>query len=56
MVDPDGTNDNSVEIRFEHPDKFDPEDLVDAIYAVFKDHKKTFKVRYEGNNSFAGSL
>uniref|UniRef100_UPI003F9D3F98 hypothetical protein n=1 Tax=Rhodoblastus sp. TaxID=1962975 RepID=UPI003F9D3F98 len=56
IVDPDGTNDKSVEIRFEHPDKFDPEDLVDAIYGVFKDHKKTFKVRYEGNNSFAGSL
>lgn len=55
-VDPGGTNDKSVEIRFEHPDKFDPEDVVDAIYEVFKDHKKTFKARYEGNNSFAGSL
>ena len=55
-VDPDGTNDKSVEITFEYSNKFDPEDLVDAIYDVFKERKKTFKVKYEGNNSFSGSL
>jgi hypothetical protein len=55
MEDPNGTNDKSVEIRFEHAGKFDPSDLVDAIYPIFKE-SKTFKVRYEGNNSFVGSL
>ena len=29
-VDPEGTNEKSVEIHFDHPEKFDPEDLVDA--------------------------
>jgi hypothetical protein len=55
MEDPNGTNDKSVEIRFEHTGKFDPADLVDAIYLIFKE-SKTFKFRNEGNNSFVGSL
>jgi uncharacterized protein len=55
VIDPVGTNDKSVEIGFEHTGKFDPEDLNDAIYDIFKD-SKTFKVHYEGNNSFVGSL
>jgi hypothetical protein len=54
-VDPAGTNDKSVEIRFEHPNRFDPEDLVDALYEAFKD-RKTFKVRFDGANAFVGSL
>jgi hypothetical protein len=55
MVDPQGTNDKSVEIRFEYKGKFDPEDINDAIYEIFKGNK-TFKIKYEGNNSFVGSL
>ena len=55
MVDPQGTNDKSVEIRFEYKGKFDPEDINDAIYEIFKG-SKTFKIKYEGNNSFVGSL
>ena len=55
-VDPDETNDKSVEIHFGHSEKFDPEDLVDAIYEAFKDSKKTFSMRYEGHNSFVGSM
>ena len=54
-VDLEGTNEKSVEIHFDHPEKFDPEDLVDAVYAIFKDIK-TFRVHYEGNNAFVGSL
>jgi uncharacterized protein len=55
MVDPQGTNDKSVEIRFEYSGKFDPEDINDAIYEIFKGDN-AFKIRYEGNNSFVGSL
>jgi uncharacterized protein len=55
MVDPQGTNDKSVEIGFKYTGKFDPEDVNDAIYEIFKG-SKTFKIRYEGNNSFVGSL
>jgi len=54
-LEPEGTNDKSVEITFEYSSKFDPEDINDAVYDVFKE-SKTFKIQYEGNNSFVGSL
>jgi hypothetical protein len=54
-VDPQGTNEKSVEIRFEYSGKFDPEDVNDAIFEVFKE-SKSFNIRYEGNNSFVGTL
>ena len=53
--EPEGTNDKSVEVRFGYSSKFDPADVVDAVYGIFKD-TKTIKFRYEGNNSFVGSL
>ena len=54
-VDPKGTTDKSVEIVFEHAGKFDPEDLVDAIYDAFKG-SKNLKIQYEGNNAFVGAM
>ena len=52
-IDPKGTTDKSVEITFEREDKFDPEDVVDALYDSFKD-RKAFKAKYVGNRSFSG--
>ena len=54
-IDPKGTTEKSIEITFEREDKFDPEDVVDALYDFFKD-RKTFKAKYNGNRSFTGQL
>jgi hypothetical protein len=54
-VDAKGTTDKSVEITFEREGKFDPEDIVDSLYELFKD-KKAFKAKYNGNHSFTGQL
>jgi hypothetical protein len=54
-VDPDATDEKAVQINFEDTEKFDPEDLVDALYNTFKD-KKTFKVKFDGKNTFIGSM
>jgi hypothetical protein len=55
QVDPDRSGDKVVELTFDQKDKFDPEDLIDVIYDVFKD-KKSFKIRYIGNNTFEGQV
>ena len=55
VVDPKGTTDKSVEITFDHDGKFDPEDLVDALYDLYKD-RKTFKAQYKGGRSFVGTM
>lgn len=55
QVDPDHSDDKGIQLTFDQKDKFDPEDLIDVIYDVFKD-KKTFKIKYMGNNSFEGQL
>ena len=53
-LDSKGTTDKSVEITFDYAEKFDPEDIVDALYDLFKERKKTFKMKYSGNRSFVG--
>jgi hypothetical protein len=52
-VDPKGTTDKSIEITFDYAERFDPEDIVDALYGLYKD-RKTFKVQYNGSRSFTG--
>ena len=54
-VDPESSNDKNTVLTFDFKDKFDPEDLIDNIYDVFKD-KKSFKINYRGNNTFEGQL
>jgi hypothetical protein len=55
QVDPDRSDEKAVELTFDQKDKFDPEDLIDVIYDVFKD-KKSFKIKYMGNNTFEGQV
>ena len=52
-VDPKGTTDKAIEITFDYSSKFDPEDIVDALYDLYKD-RKSFKVQYNGTRSFTG--
>jgi hypothetical protein len=52
-VDPAGTGDKSIEIKFEKRERFDPEDVVDALYAAFNE-RKSFQVKYAGSNAFVG--
>lgn len=54
-VDPENSDDKGIVLTFDFKDKFDPEDLIDNIYGVFKD-KKSFKIKYMGNNTFEGQL
>jgi hypothetical protein len=55
QLDPNHSDDKGIELTFDQSEKFDPEDLVDAIYDIFKD-KKSFKIKYVGNNSFEGQM
>ena len=55
QVDPEHSDDKGIELTFDQKDKFDPEDLIDVIYDIFKD-KKSFKIKYMGNNTFEGQL
>lgn len=55
VVDSDNSDDKAIMLTFDQKDKFDPEDLIDVIYDIFKD-KKSFKIKYMGNNTFEGQL
>ena len=55
VVDAENSDDKAIMLTFDQKDKFDPEDLIDVIYDVFKD-KKSFKIKYMGNNTFEGQL
>lgn len=54
-VEPKGTTDKSIEITFDHKEKFDPEDIVDALYDLFKE-RKTFRAKYNGDRTFTGQI
>ncbi len=54
-VEPKGTSDKAVEITFDRDQRFDPEDIVDALYDLYKD-RKNFRAKYNGDRTFEGKI
>jgi len=52
-VDANSSGEKEIRITFDDKDNFDPEDLNDALYEIFKDNKK-FKIKYVGGHMFEG--
>lgn len=53
QVDPNDTS--NLVIKFDKEEAYDPEDIVDALYKLFRDNK-SFKFRYAGHNEFVGGF